>query len=167
MQTSKILAGAIWVLCAQSVYAGQVYNLTTFTPNTPAKAAEVNGNFGAVKSAVDDNAARITASTSTINNHEALIIELEQLAAAPVGILVDQFSSNVDVTQSPQPMKNYLPVGPRDTNNALQTISYPYNTRAFIQTHKTNNNNTTKQTHTQHKTNKNTNKQIGPQAYLG
>src|SRR3569623_699030 len=68
MQTSKILAGAIWVLCAQSVYAGQVNNLTTFTPNTPAKAAEVNGNFGAVKSAVDDNDARINASPSTISN---------------------------------------------------------------------------------------------------
>src|SRR3569833_4494092 len=67
MQTSKILAGAIWVLCAQSVYAGQVNNLTTFTTNTPAKAAEVNGNFGAVQTAVDDNDARINASTSTIN----------------------------------------------------------------------------------------------------
>lgn len=122
------------VLCAQGVYAGQVDNLTTFTPNTPAKAAEVNGNFSAVKSAVDDNDARINANTSTINNHEARIKDLEQKAAAPVGTLIDQFSSNVDVTQSPQPMTNYLPVGPWGANNALQTISYPYDTRAFVQT---------------------------------
>src|SRR3569832_3032542 len=132
MQTSKILAGAIWVLCALSVYAGQVNNLTTFTPNTPAKAAEVNGNIGAAKSAVDDNDARSNASTSTINNHEARIKDLEQKAAAPVGMLVDQFLCFVDVTQSPQPMKNYLPVGPRDTNNALLFFCFFFFTRAFV-----------------------------------
>jgi len=167
MQTSKILAGAIWVLCAQSVYAGQVNNLTTFTPNTPAKAAEVNGNFGAVKSAVDDNDARINASTSTINNHEARIKDLEQKAAAPVGMLVDQFSSNVDVTQSPQPMKNYLPVGPRDTNNALQTISYPYNTRAFVQTRCSFDGDAAGQTLAHRVAVRDSSVHFGPQAYLG
>ena len=34
--------------------------LTQFTSGSPAKAAEVNGNFAAVKTAVDDNHARIS-----------------------------------------------------------------------------------------------------------
>jgi hypothetical protein len=37
----------------------------TFTPNTPARASEVNANFQAVKSAVDDNHARLTAVEGT------------------------------------------------------------------------------------------------------
>ncbi len=44
-------------------------NLTipnTFVANTPAVAAEVNGNFGAVEAAVDDNNARIAALEATI-----------------------------------------------------------------------------------------------------
>lgn len=41
--------------------AGTVTGLTTFTAGTQAKAAEVNGNFSAVKAAVDDNDARVTA----------------------------------------------------------------------------------------------------------
>ena len=40
--------------------AAEVSGLTTFVPNTPALAEEVNGNFDAVKSAVDDNDQRIT-----------------------------------------------------------------------------------------------------------
>ncbi|MGI9302400.1 MAG: SUMF1/EgtB/PvdO family nonheme iron enzyme, partial [Gammaproteobacteria bacterium] len=40
--------------------AGPVTIPNTFQSNTPAVAAEVNGNFGAVKDAVDDNDARIT-----------------------------------------------------------------------------------------------------------
>jgi len=40
--------------------ASDVTGLTTFVPNTPALAEEVNGNFDSVKSAVDDNHQRIT-----------------------------------------------------------------------------------------------------------
>jgi Chaperone of endosialidase len=41
------------------VEAGPVGPLTTFTAGTQAKASEVNGNFSAVKTAVDDNATRV------------------------------------------------------------------------------------------------------------
>ncbi|KGD64608.1 hypothetical protein Y5S_01974 [Alcanivorax nanhaiticus] len=42
------------------VTASEVTGLTTFVPNTPALAEEVNGNFDSVKTAVDDNDQRIT-----------------------------------------------------------------------------------------------------------
>lgn len=42
------------------VAASEVTGLTTFVPNTPALAEEVNGNFDSVKTAVDDNDQRIT-----------------------------------------------------------------------------------------------------------
>ena len=41
--------------------ASQVNALITFTANSPARASEVNGNFTAVKTAVDDNQAQIIA----------------------------------------------------------------------------------------------------------
>jgi len=47
-------------------HAGPVGPLTTFTSGTPAKASEVNANFSAVKTAVDDNASRITTLQSTV-----------------------------------------------------------------------------------------------------
>ena len=40
-------------------FAGQVTLPNTFTPNTPARATEVNENFAAIKAAVDDNDNRI------------------------------------------------------------------------------------------------------------
>jgi hypothetical protein len=46
---------------AMVVSASSVTGLNTFTPNTPAVAADVNTNFTQVKSAVDDNDTRITA----------------------------------------------------------------------------------------------------------
>ena len=47
-------------------HAGPVGPLTTFNSGTPALASEVNGNFSAVKTAVDDNAARITTLQTTV-----------------------------------------------------------------------------------------------------
>lgn len=46
--------------------ASQVTSLVTFSAGTPAKASEVNGNFTAVKTAVDDNQAQITALNARI-----------------------------------------------------------------------------------------------------
>jgi hypothetical protein len=59
----KVLAAALLALClAERVgHAGPVEPLTTFTAGTSAKASEVNGNFNKVKTAVDDNAARVGA----------------------------------------------------------------------------------------------------------
>ena len=55
-----LTAGVAATLSA-TLIAGQVTGLIAFTAGTPAKASEVNGNFAAVKTAVDDNNARIAA----------------------------------------------------------------------------------------------------------
>jgi hypothetical protein len=65
-----VLAAALASLPA-AARAGAVGPLTTFTAGTPARAAEVNGNFGAVRTAVDDNAAKIAALTATIQAMQA------------------------------------------------------------------------------------------------
>lgn len=51
-----IAVAAFSLVAIHAVNAGQVTGLTTFQPNTPAKAAEVNGNFTALQNAVNDNA---------------------------------------------------------------------------------------------------------------
>jgi hypothetical protein len=57
---------AVLLAAAGLSHAGPVGPLTTFTAGTPAKASEVNANFSAVKTAVDDNASRITTLQSTV-----------------------------------------------------------------------------------------------------
>src|SRR5688500_16297129 len=60
MKRAVALASLIpCLLGLQGATASEVTGLVTFTSGTPARAAEVNGNFNAVKSAVDDNHARI------------------------------------------------------------------------------------------------------------
>ena len=61
-----IMAATAWLL------AGNVGTLTTFTANTTAKASEVNGNFSAVKTAVDGNAKDIKTNANDIatNAHD-------------------------------------------------------------------------------------------------
>jgi len=72
------------VLCIAAIpaYAGQVTITNTFTAGTPAVAAEVNTNFGDVKTAVDDNDARIKTLENTIATLQSTITTLQaQLAA--------------------------------------------------------------------------------------
>lgn len=64
--TLTSIIGATMLSLSQAVFAGDVSGLTTFSAGTPARAAEVNGNFSAVKTAVDDNHARITANTQAL-----------------------------------------------------------------------------------------------------
>jgi hypothetical protein len=58
------------VLAVTPAVAGEVTGLTTFTPGTPALAAEVNGNFGAVANAVNDNHSRLTAAEADIDTRQ-------------------------------------------------------------------------------------------------
>ena len=51
---------AVFALLGSPVWAGNVTIPNTFVSGTPAKASEVNDNFSAVKTAVDDNDARLT-----------------------------------------------------------------------------------------------------------
>lgn len=58
------------------VWAGEVTGLKTFTAGTAAKASEVNGNFNAVKTAVDDNDTAITNNFSEIQKNASDIDDL-------------------------------------------------------------------------------------------
>jgi hypothetical protein len=82
--TLLTLVASTCAVCAPLVHATEVTGLNTFTAGTPAKAAEVNSNFSAVKTAVDDNHARITTletgtggAQGTLTDHENRITVLE------------------------------------------------------------------------------------------
>jgi hypothetical protein len=77
--TRVSVAIAVAGLIMGPVLAGTVNGLTTFTAGTPAKAAEVNGNFTAVKAAVDDNQAQITALLARVSVLEAKLTNLAAL----------------------------------------------------------------------------------------
>lgn len=64
MLTMAILAALL--VAIDSTLASEVTGLTTFTANTPARASEVNGNFTATKTAVDDNHRRVAALEAAI-----------------------------------------------------------------------------------------------------
>jgi hypothetical protein len=63
LQTKRILTSAFFSVTVASVvaWAGSVTLPFNFTAGTTARASEVNANFAAVKTAVDDNNTRITA----------------------------------------------------------------------------------------------------------
>lgn len=61
MKPNALGSGVLAALIAASAAASQVGDLTTFTAGTPARASEVNANFDALKNAVNDIDARITA----------------------------------------------------------------------------------------------------------
>ena len=85
------------ISCALSLptaQASDVTGLTTFTSGTPARANEVNDNFGAVKSAVDDNHARIAALEATIAQLAARLGALENSQVMALNPYIDVQSAN-------------------------------------------------------------------------
>lgn len=84
----KIIIGVAIVILSRTSFAGEITGLTTFTAGTTAKASEVNGNFSAVKSAVDDNASDISALQATVASLQS------QLASAMT--LVDELSEKLE-----------------------------------------------------------------------
>jgi len=56
----RMLWTGLFLSASAAAHAGDVVGLKSFTSGTPALASEVNGNFTAAKSAVDDNASRVT-----------------------------------------------------------------------------------------------------------
>ncbi len=138
----KIYALTALMLITHGVHAGQVTNLTTFSAGTPAKAAEVNANFNAVKTAVDDNNTRIEANTADIDDHAKRIQKLENA----VGALLNQRRGNYTVPEIPPGgtgYTGYIAVAPRIdvvdekgviTHEVLDSYKPSVNARAFVQT---------------------------------
>lgn len=76
-------------LLMSQVTAGEVTGLTNFTANTPARAAEVNGNFATVKTAVDDNNTRITQLEQTISTLHNTVSELQNSLTIANNAVID------------------------------------------------------------------------------
>jgi len=70
-QISILILGLSLSGFLNSVLASGVTIPNTFTSGTPAVAAEVNGNFGAVKTSINDNDSRITALETVISSLQA------------------------------------------------------------------------------------------------
>lgn len=64
-----VITLSIVAFCLGSAWAGQVTIPNSFTAGTPAVATEVNANFNAVETAVDDNDNRITTNSSNISTN--------------------------------------------------------------------------------------------------
>jgi hypothetical protein len=79
-----------------SASAGEVTGLTTFTPGTPAKASEVNGNFGIVAGAVNDNHSRLTAAESEIDTKQDRVT-----GTCAAGTAISAVAANGNVTCVP------------------------------------------------------------------
>ncbi|MFO7594402.1 MAG: hypothetical protein R6X15_10210 [Pseudomonadota bacterium] len=93
---AAVIAVSTWTTSAM---AGQVDTMTTFEADTPAVAAEVNGNFDAVKSAVDDNDSRITANEENINtNTDNITVNTDSIATNTGNITAntDSIATNQD-----------------------------------------------------------------------
>jgi len=79
-----LVSSSILIFTSTCAVAGSVTGLTTFSANTTARASEVNDNFTAVKSAVDDNDSRINTNTSDISTN-----------ASDIGANASDISTNV------------------------------------------------------------------------
>ena len=87
MKKFAYFAGGIAVAASMATIAGQVTGLTTFTSGTTISSSEMNANFNAVKTAVDDNDSRITALESGSGCPSDMV---------PVGpICVDKYEASV------------------------------------------------------------------------
>jgi hypothetical protein len=66
-RSSKTILATLCLLLSTSSWAGSLDVPNTFSSGTPAVAADVNANFKAVKTAVDDNDGRIVINTNTLS----------------------------------------------------------------------------------------------------
>ena len=115
LKKSAVVTGTFIILASASslAWASGVTIPNSFTSGTPAKASEVNGNFSAVKTAVDDNDARIS---GVIANTQAgaLKTAVDANTAAITAINGTNTTQNTDITN----LKGNLTGGTCVTNNA-------------------------------------------------
>ncbi len=97
--------GAAW---GNSVSASEVGALTTFSSGTTAVAAEVNGNFNTVATAVDDNDTRITA--------------VESQLAEKVTTGISENASSITTLQSDMASKQALITGTCADGSSIRAI---------------------------------------------
>jgi hypothetical protein len=128
-----ILAGALGaLLLATPAWAGPVGPLTTFSSNTPAVASEVNGNFTAVKSAVDDNATRIGTLETTVGTLGTTLSTVNSNAARKDAAAGNQSFDGgtlyLDYTNNRIGVSTSTPAVPLDVNGAVSATSYALKT---------------------------------------
>ncbi|MEZ5465773.1 MAG: hypothetical protein R3F22_11255 [Lysobacteraceae bacterium] len=103
-------------LAALPVTAGDLTLPHSFSAGTPAVAAEVNANFDAVETAVDDNDARIAAL-------EALVVSLQSQVAALQASNVMAIDPYVELTDITDPNDGSLYATVRITGANLQEVN--------------------------------------------
>lgn len=94
IQRFRLVLALALLAGASAALGGEVTIPNTFSANTPALAAQVNANFAAVASAVNDNAADIAGHDAAIDGNAVLIAALQSALAAQQAT-IDSLSSSV------------------------------------------------------------------------
>ncbi|HYM36152.1 MAG TPA: hypothetical protein VET48_12185, partial [Steroidobacteraceae bacterium] len=95
-------------LFAHMAMAGTVEGLTTFMASTPARASEVNANFTAVKTAVDDNHNRIGSLLTRLANLEASVTTLQTQVTTLQDTVQSQASTITTLQNTVQTQSNTI-----------------------------------------------------------
>lgn len=114
-----MIGAAAGLLLAPTGDAGEVTNLTVFAAGTRAVAAEVNGNFDALKGAVNDNDARIAALEALVQSLQATV----ETQASTIGELETKLAHVSMVTHNGQPTMRFSGINVQIVNGLGVTDS--------------------------------------------
>lgn len=91
----------ITVLTTSLAQAGEVTIPNSFSAGSTAVAAEVNGNFTAVSTAVNDNNGRVFALETLVNDQQTIIADLQNRLAAVEANNVQALNNHVELITDP------------------------------------------------------------------